>query len=131
MAVAFEAVAREHVEDAIGAVADVGGVAAALGFERVDVLGVDLRADVGGDVGVGNLDAVDEPAGLMASAHVEHVVGHVGAGDVVGDHLHAVGAVGAGGLGDVERVDERGGSDGVDVGGLCLGGDVDGGGDAG
>ena len=39
----------------------------------------------------------------MAAAHVEHVVGHVGAGNVVGDHLHAVGAAGAGSLVDVMR----------------------------
>ena len=101
LAVALEAGAGDDVEDAIGAVADVGGVAAALDFEVVDVLGIDLGAEVGGDVGVGDLDAVDEPADLMAAAHVEHVVGHVGSGDVVGDHGHGVGAVGAGGEGDV------------------------------
>ena len=38
----------------------------------------------------------------MAAAHVEHVVGDVGAGDEVGDHGEAVGAVGAGGAVDVE-----------------------------
>ena len=76
-----------------------------------------------GDVGVGDLDAVDEPADLVAAAHVEHVVGHVGAGDVVGDHGHAVGAVGAGGFGDVFAADEGGGGDGVDVGGGDVGGD--------
>ena len=59
----------------------------------------------------------------MAAAHVEHVVGHVGAGDVVGDHGHAVGAVGAGGLGDVFAADEGGGGDGVDVAVVVLGGD--------
>ena len=52
---------------------------------------------------LGNGDAVDEPAGLMAAAHVQHVVGHVGAGDVVGDHLHADGSVGAGSLVDRRR----------------------------
>ena len=88
LAVALEAGAGDDVEDAVGAVADVGGVAAALDFEVVDVLGVDLRAEVGGDVGVGDLDAVDEPGDLVAAAHVQHVVGHVGAGDVVGDHGH-------------------------------------------
>ena len=104
VAVALEAVAGQDVEDAVGAVADVGGVTAALGFELVDVLGIDLRADVGGDLGVGDGDAVDEPTGLVAAAHVQHVVGHVGAGDVVGDHLHAQGAAGAGGFIDLWRV---------------------------
>ena len=129
LAVALEAGARHDVEDAVGAVADVGGVAAALDFEVVDVLGVDLRAEVGGDVGVGDFDAVDQPADLVAAAHVQHVVGHVGAGDVVGDHGHAVGAVGAGGVGDVVAADQGGGGDGVDVGG-CRGA-VDGDGSAG
>ena len=126
LAVALEAGAGDDVEDAVGAVADVGGVAAALDFEGVDVLGVDLRADVAGDVGVGDFDAVDEPAEFVAAAHVQHVVGHVGAGDVVGDHGHGVGAVGAGGVGDVDAVDERGGSDGVDVGVVLRADDGDG-----
>ncbi len=106
LAVALEAGAGDDVEDAVGAVADVGGVAAALDFDVVDVLGVDLRAEIAGDVGVGDLDAVDQPADLVAAAHVEHVVGDVGAGDVVGDHGEAVGAIRAGGLGDVYPADE-------------------------
>ncbi len=46
LAVALEAGAGDDVEDAVGAVADVGGVAAALDFEVVDVLGVDLCGEV-------------------------------------------------------------------------------------
>ncbi len=115
-AVALEAVARKDVEDAVGAVANIGGVAAALGFECVNVLGIDLRADVGGDLGVGNRDAVDQPTGLVAAAHVKHVVGHVGAGDVVGDHLHADGAVGAGSQFDIGTGDESGGGCGIGCG---------------
>ena len=46
LAVALEAGAGDDVEDAVGAVADVGGVAAALDFDVVDVFGVDLRAEV-------------------------------------------------------------------------------------
>jgi len=41
------------------------------------------------------------------AAHVEHVVGDIGSGDVVGDHRHAVGAVGSGSALDVETADER------------------------
>ena len=91
----------DDVEDAIGTVAEFRVVAAALDFQLIDVFGIDLRADVGGDLGVGDGDAVEEPAGLMASAHVQHVVRHVGAGDVVGDHLGADGSAGAGGFLDV------------------------------
>jgi len=48
-------------------------------------LGSICAARVGGDVGVGNLDAIDEPCDLVASTHVQHVVSHVGTGNVVGD----------------------------------------------
>src|ERR1019366_4257029 len=123
LAAALEACARDYVEDAISAVADVGVVAAALDFEVVDVLGIDLGGEIACDVGVGNFDAVDEPGDLMAAAEVEHVVGHVGAGDVVGDHGHRIGVVGAWGQGDVGAVDERGGCGGVDAGGLDWRGD--------
>ncbi len=91
MTVALKSVAGQDIEDSIGAVADIGGIAAALRFERVDVFGVDLRPDVGGDFGVGNGDAIDEPTGLVAAANVKHVMRHVGAGNVVGDHLHSIG----------------------------------------
>ena len=121
LAVALEAGAGNDVEDAVGAVAEVGGVGAALDFDVVDVFGVDLGAEIGGDVGVGDLDAVEEPGNLMAAADMEHVVGHVGAGGVVGDHGHAVGAEGAGCEGDVFAADEGDGSDGVGGGGNAGG----------
>src|SRR5580704_12877929 len=94
-AIALETGAGDHVENSVGAIAEVGVVAAALDFEIVDVLGVDLRSEIVGDVGVGDGDAINEPLDLMAATHVEHVMGYVGGGNVVGDHLHAVGAVGA------------------------------------
>ena len=115
LAVALKSVAGQDVEDAVGAVANVGGVRAALDLKLVDVLGVNLRADVGGDFGVGDGDAVNEPTGLMSAANVEHVVGHVSAGDVVGDHLHAEGAGCAGSADDLLAGDEGGGSDGAGV----------------
>ena len=118
LAVALETSARHDVEDAVGAVADIGGVAAALDLDVVDVFGADLSGEVAGDVGVGDFYAVEEPADLVAAAHVEHVVGDVGAGGEVGDHGEGVGAVGAGGEGDGLAVDQRGRGDGVDVGGV-------------
>jgi len=126
LAIALKACARDDVEDAVGAVAYVGGVAAALDLDVVDVFGVYLCAEVAGDVGIGDLDAVEEPGDLMAAAHVEHVVCDVGAGNVVGDHGEGVGAIGPGGLGDICTTDECGGSDGVDVGSVRFGGDVGG-----
>jgi len=59
-------------------------------------LWVDLRADVGGYLGVGNRNSINQPTGLVAAAHVQHVVRHIGAGHVIGDHLHADGPVRAG-----------------------------------
>src|SRR5216684_3635534 len=57
--VALEPGAGGYVEYAVGAVAIICGVAATLGLESVNVLGIDLRAKVAGDVGVGNRNAVD------------------------------------------------------------------------
>ena len=105
--VAFESSAWGYVEDAVGSVSVVGGIATALHFDGVDVLGVNLRAEVAGDIGVGDGDAVDEPTDLMAAADVELIVSDVGAGDVVGDHGLAVGARGAGGFLNFEAVYQR------------------------
>jgi hypothetical protein len=115
LAVAFEARARDDVEDAIGAVADIGGVTAALDFDVVDVFRVDLCAKIAGDVCVRDLDSINEPAYLMASAHVEHIVRHVGSRNVVSNHGETAGAVGAGRLCDVLSIDECGWGYGVHI----------------
>src|SRR5262249_48707963 len=88
---ALEAGARGNVEDTVGAVAIIGGVAPTLCFERVHVFGIDLRAKIASDVAVGDGDAVKQPAHLMAATDVELVVGEVSAGNVVGDGGKAVG----------------------------------------
>src|SRR5579862_514247 len=59
--IALEAGAWSRVKDAIGTVAVICGVATALCFEVIDVSRIDLRADVAGDIGIGNRHAVDEP----------------------------------------------------------------------
>ena len=84
LAVAFKTIAGRDVEDAVGTVANVGGIASALDFNLIGVRRSDLRTHIRGDVGVGDIDAVDEPTGLVASAHMKHVVAHVGAGHVIG-----------------------------------------------
>src|SRR5262245_25646342 len=99
-AIAFETGARNDVERAVDAVAVFGGVAAAFDFDHVHVLGVELRTDVGGNVGVGHGDAVDHPGDLMTAADVELVVNHVGARGIGGDEVEAVGPSGAGRFGD-------------------------------
>jgi len=65
-------------------VADVGGIASALHLNLIGVRRSDLRTHIRGNVGVGDVDPVDEPTGLVASAHMQHVVAHVGAGHVIG-----------------------------------------------
>ena len=105
--IAFKTGARRDVEDSIGAVAIVGVVAASLNFEVINILGVNLRSQIGGDVGVGDGDAVDQPLDLVASPNMQHVVTHIGSGHIVCDHLHAVGAVRSGRFPDVFTVQHR------------------------
>ena len=93
--IALEASSRDGIEDAIGAVAIGGGIAAALRLQVIDILGIDLRADVAGDVGVGNRNAVDSPGNLVSAAHVKLIVGHPCARNVIGDRGQAVAQIGA------------------------------------
>src|SRR6202011_5397777 len=60
---------------------------------------------------------------LMAAAKMELIVRHVRAGNVVGDHLQAVGAVGAGSGGDGLAVDQSCGSRSFGGGRFGGGGD--------
>ena len=96
LVVALEAGARDHIEEAIGAVAIGSRVAAALRFQIVDVFGIDLRPDVAGDVRVGDGNTIDRPGDLVSAAHVELIVRHPGARYVVGDEVEAVAQVRAG-----------------------------------
>ena len=113
LVVALESGAGHDVEDAVRAVAELGAIAAAIDFDVIHVFGIELRAEILRDGGIDDRNAIQQPCGLVAAAHVEHVVRDVGAGDVVGDHGHAVGAVGAGSALDVEAADEGGGSGAV------------------
>ena len=115
--IAFKPGSGHDIEDSIGAVSVVGIIAASLYFEIINVLGIDLRPEIVGDVCIGDGDAVDQPVDLMAAAHVQHVVGDVSCGHIIGDHLHAIGAIRSGSLLDVDAVHCRGGRDGV---GGCL-----------
>ena len=126
LAVTLKSGARHDVEDAVGAVSEFGAVAAAADFEVVDVFGIELRPEVRRDVGVGDGDSIDQPAGLMSAANVELVVGDVGSGHEVGDHTQTVGARGAGSALDVETADKRGGRGGIGGRGIGRAGDVDG-----
>src|SRR5579872_324730 len=84
--VALKASAGHDVEDTISAVPELSAVTSPINLHVVDVLGVELRAQIGSDVGVGHGHTVDQPAGLVASANVQLVVGDVSTGDIVRDH---------------------------------------------
>src|SRR5260370_26170646 len=104
--VTFESGARGDIEYAVGAVAVVCGVAAALRLKSINVPGIDLRAEVAGDVGVGDRNAINEPTDLVAAADVELVVRQIGARDVIGNHRQAVGPRGAGRFLNLQAIDE-------------------------
>src|SRR5712691_6983445 len=90
--VAFESCARGYVEDAISAVAEIGGITSPLHLDSVNVFWINLRAEIAGDIGVGDRHAVDKPAHLVAAANVELIMSEVGAWDIVRNHGQAVGA---------------------------------------
>src|SRR5712672_1193593 len=125
LTVALEAGARSDVKNTIGAVAELRAVASTIDFEIINVLGIELRAEVGGNIGVGDGHAIEEPTGLVAAADVELVVREVSAGNVVGDHGETVGARGTGSVFDVETAHQSDGSGGVSGSGFGDSGDVD------
>ena len=123
LVVALESGARGDVEDAVGAVAKLRAVTAAVGFQILEILGIELRPEVGGDIGVGNGNAIHQPAHLMPAANVELVMRDVSSGNVVGDHGQAVAAVGAGGPLHIQAADQGGGRRGVRRRSFSSGGD--------
>jgi hypothetical protein len=124
--VALEARAGYYVEDAVGTIAELRAVASAIDFQIVDILGIDLRAQVRGDVGVGHGHAIDQPTGLVPAANVKLVVRYVRSGNVVGDQGETVAAGGAGSVFYIEAADERGRSCRVDGRGFRSAGNIDG-----
>src|SRR5712664_374651 len=88
--VAFETRARNDVEDTVSPVAVLRRITPALDLHDINVFGVELRADVGSDVGVWNGHAVDQPGHLMTAANVQLVVNHIGARRVGGNEFKAV-----------------------------------------
>ncbi len=68
--ISLEARARQNIEDTVRAIAEVRRITPALHFDGIDVFGIDLWPKVAGDICVGNRDAVNQPAHLVASTHV-------------------------------------------------------------
>ena len=105
--ISFKAGARRDVENAVGTVPEVRVVTAALDFQRIDVVGIELWTEIAGNVGVRNRHAVDQPTDLMPPAHVQLVVREIGSRHIVGDHRQAVGSRGAGCFRDFLAIHER------------------------
>src|SRR5262249_27606925 len=91
LAVALKSRTGNYVENAVCTVSVLGGISAALNFEIIDVLGIELWTHVRGNAGIGDGNAIEQPGDLVASSDVQLVVNHIGAGYEVGNHGHAVG----------------------------------------
>ena len=124
--VALESSAGHNVEHSISTVAKLGAVAATIHLQVGDILGIELRAEVRGDVGVRDGNAIDEPTGLVPSADVKLIMSEVCARDVIGNHGQAIGAGSARGAGDIGAADECGGRGGICGRRLRSSGDRDG-----
>ena len=95
-AVTLESRPRDHIEDGKRAVSVFGRITTALDFDAVDVLGIELRANIGGDAGVRDRHAIEQPRDLMSAANVQLIVDHIRARHIISDHGHAVRLAGAG-----------------------------------
>ena len=105
VAVPLEPCTWHHVEHAVCPVAEICTVAASLNLQRVDVFGVDLRPNIAGNICVRDEHAIDKPAQLMTAPHVQHVVGHIRARNVIRDHRQTISPVGPRGVRNVSPVD--------------------------
>ena len=94
--VTLETVLGRDVKDSVDAVTIFGGVAACFRLQIGNIFGIELRSDIGGDVGVGNGDAIDGPSDLMSATDVKLIVDHVGAGNKLSDDFEAGAGVDAG-----------------------------------
>src|SRR5208337_1645580 len=105
--VTFKASARRDIEHSVRAV-PIGGIVAPLeNFQIIDVLGINLRSQIAGDVGVGDGDAVNQPLDLVTSIHMKEVGCPIGTRYLIRDHLQAIGAVSSRGLLVVLAVNQR------------------------
>ena len=71
-----------------------------------------MRAEIAGDVGIGNGHAVDEPTNLVAAANVELIMSDVGARNKVKDHGQAIGARGPRRFLNLQAINEARGRNG-------------------
>src|SRR5215831_1027480 len=79
-ATALESRTGHDIEDSISAVPHFSPIAAAAHFQIINVFGIELRPDVGRDIGVWHRYAIDEPVRLMSPPNVKLIMRDVGAG---------------------------------------------------
>jgi len=84
--VALKTGSRHDIEDSVRPVSVGGIVAASQDLEVIDILRVNLRRQIAGNVGVGDGNSIDQPLDLVASSHVQHIVCHVCGRHVIRDH---------------------------------------------
>src|SRR5260221_6165144 len=102
--------ARHHIEYSISSIPVLGTVSAALNFQIVYVLGIELRPNRIGNVGVRDWNPINQPGHLMPAPNVQLIVGDVRARHIIGNHRHAIAPIRAGGLRDLLSGNESYGS---------------------
>src|SRR4051812_33766116 len=86
LAVSLKSRTSHYVEYAISTITIVCGVSSALHFQIINIFGIELRANVRSNAGVGDRYSINQPRDLVTSANVQLVMDHIGAWGVVGDH---------------------------------------------
>src|SRR5262245_40809107 len=89
----LKAAASDNIEHAIGPIAEFCRVASTLDLDIIDVLWVELRTDIAGDIRIRHRHAVNRPGDLMPASYMELIMNHVCPRDEVRDHGHTVGPV--------------------------------------
>src|SRR6266567_5453973 len=89
----LEAGTRRDVEDSVCAISIIGAKRAALCFDKLDVLRIELRTHIAGDIRVRDGNAIDRPCDLVSAAYMQLIVNDRCTRHVVGDGRETVGAV--------------------------------------
>src|SRR5438445_566130 len=63
-----------HVEHSVCAVSVLRRITATLNFNEINVLGIELRAHVAGNVGIRNRHPIQQPSDLMPAANVKLIM---------------------------------------------------------
>src|SRR5260370_36477624 len=95
LTVALESCPRRNIENAVSTIAVIGGITPAKDLEIIDVLWINVRADIAGDTGIGNRNAVNLPSDSVSTPDVKLVIRKIGPRNVVRNHADAVCPIGS------------------------------------